>query len=436
MVTPPAAPTPSIIPEEATTPPLLARRLAPLARNLVRIFLKRLRQGYLTIEEGQNRRTFGNPTNLQPAHATIMVNHPAFYSLMASGGSRGLGEAYIRGYWSSPDLTAALCLLSRAYLAWENVADRLAFLSVGPKKRYPWPSNHPRGSRLNIAAHYDLGNDFYALFLDETMAYSCAVFPRPDSSLSEAQLYKYDLICRKLNLQPWHHLLEIGTGWGGLALFAAQRYGCRVTTTTISQQQYEYTRQAIVRAGLTEQITLLQEDYRRLHGQFDRLVSVEMIEAVGHEYLPEFFRVCSRCLRPDGLMLLQAITLDDRRYARYRRTLDFIRSHIFPGGSLVSLQALGQAVATASDLTLVNLEDLTSCYVQTLRQWRHRFWAHLEDVRAQGFPPTFIRLWEFYLSYCEAGFLERLTSDVQLLYAKPCHRQPLWPWTPAANRPA
>lgn len=399
-----------------------------LTRRCVHIFLCGLRQGQLTVITGRDRQTFGRETTLAPASATITVHHPRFYQFLLLSGSRGLGEAYIRRYWSSPDLTAALCLFLRAYQFWEPLARSLAWLAVWPRRRHCQHRNTPSGSRRNIAAHYDLGNEFYALFLDESMAYSCAIFPRPDSSLEEAQRSKYDLVCRKLNLRPGQTLLEIGTGWGGLAIHAARHYGCQVTTTTISRQQYDYACRAIQGAGLSDRITVLNEDYRALEGQYDRLVSIEMIEAVGHENLPKFFQVCSRCLKPAGLMLLQGITINDRAYRRYLRSLDFIRSHIFPGGCLVSLLALGEAVAQASDLRLVNLEDLTPFYALTLSHWRQRFQARLDEVRAQGFSQEFIRLWEFYFCYCEAGFLERYTGDVQLLYAKPQYRLPVWPW--------
>ncbi len=424
---------------DSPTPPTIAtlstgsaspRRTWPqwqwLARFLVHRFLQKLRQGCLTVVEGQHRWQFGAATTLEPAAATLVVQHPRFYQSLLSRGSRGLGEAYIRGEWTSPDLSATLCLLLRAYLAWEPLARLLTWLPRRPRFQRQ-RRNTLNGSRRNIAAHYDLGNDFYATFLDPTMAYSCAIFPREDSSLTEAQLTKFATACRKLRLQPSDHLLEIGTGWGGLALYAARHYGCRVTTTTISRQQYDCARRAVQRAGLADRITVLATDYRHLQGHYDKLVSIEMIEAVGHEYLPEFFRVCSNCLKPDGLMVLQAITIPDRAYRRYLRTQDFIRSHIFPGGCLVSLAALSQTVAAHTDLRLVNLEDLTPFYVRTLRLWRQRFLAQRRQVRALGFSDEFIRLWEFYFCYCEAGFREGYTGDVQLLYAKPRFREALLP---------
>jgi cyclopropane-fatty-acyl-phospholipid synthase len=370
---------------------------------------------------------FGEDADLEPATALIRIHHPRFFRAVLFEGTRGLGEAYIRGYWSSPDLTSVVCLLTRSVQVWEKHYWLNEFMLVFSRLQRIRRRNTVAGSRKNIAAHYDLGNDFYALFLDATMTYSCAIFPSKDSSLEEAQRAKYDLICRKLNLHHTDQLLEIGCGWGGLAIYAAQHYGCRVTASTISEAQYEFARKAVKRAGLTGRVTLLCQDYRHLRGQFDKLVSIEMIEAVGHEYLDDYFRVCGSCLKPDGLMLLQAIIISDRVYDRYLRSADFIRSHVFPGGSIVSLKALGNSVARKTDLRLVHLEDLTHHYPETLRLWRERFFASLDTVRAQGFSEEFIRLWEFYFCYCAAGFMERYIGDVQLLYAKPYYRGPVWP---------
>jgi cyclopropane-fatty-acyl-phospholipid synthase len=280
------------------------------------------------------------------------------------------------------------------------------------------------GSRRNIAAHYDLGNEFFRLFLDDTMAYSCAIFPRPDSSLGEASRAKFDRICRKLALTADDHLLEIGTGWGGFALHAATHYGCRVTTTTISRKQYEYARQQAAAAGLADRIAVLDHDYRRLSGTFDKLVSIEMIEAVGSQFFDTFFGVCCQRLKPEGAMLLQAITIPDQRYERYRRSVDFIQKYIFPGGCLPSLGAICGSAGRASDFQLTHLEDLTPHYAETLARWRQRFFAQLDEIRAQGFSDEFIRTWEFYFCYCEGAFRERAIGDVQVLLTRPACRQP------------
>jgi len=424
-----SAAVPSIVPPAATGDagvnlPWLDR----LARAIFFHLLGKIRQGHITVRENNNFWEFGKNTDIRPGAAQVNVHHPRFYRALLFQGSRGLGDSYIQGYWSSPDLTAVICLLTRnlQVLGRYFCPDKLA----GPFCRLWWWSrrNTPTGSRKNIAAHYDLGNDFYALFLDETMAYSCGIFEETGSSLSEAQRVKYDRVCRKLDLQPSDHLLEIGTGWGGLAIHAARQYGCRVTTTTISQAQYDYARRLFQEIGLSGQITLLLQDYRHLQGKFDKLVSIEMIEAVGHEYLEEYFRVCGQRLQDRGLMLLQAIIIGDGIYSSYRRSTDFIRSHIFPGGHLVSVQAMGRAAARTTDLRLVHLEDLTPHYPLTLRAWRERFWAHLPAVRGMGYPEEFIRLWEFYLCYCEGGFRERYIGDVQVLYAKSGYRKPVFPY--------
>jgi cyclopropane-fatty-acyl-phospholipid synthase len=285
-----------------------------------------------------------------------------------------------------------------------------------------------RGSLINIAAHYDLGNEFYGLFLDETMTYSCGIFERPESTLQEASLAKCERICRKLDLGPQDHVLEIGTGWGGFAVYAASRYGCRVTTTTISKAQHDAALERVRNAGLTERVTLLFKDYRDLSGKFDKLVSIEMIEAVGHHYLNTFFRCCSNLLSERGTMLLQSITIEDQAFERHTRQVDFIKRYIFPGSCIPSVTAMAKALAESTDLRLVHLEDITPHYARTLRAWRERFFGNIHKVRQLGFSDTFIRMWEFYLCYCEAGFTERYLGDVQMLFAKPsCRQQPILP---------
>jgi cyclopropane-fatty-acyl-phospholipid synthase len=284
-------------------------------------------------------------------------------------------------------------------------------------------ANSRAGSRRNIAAHYDLSNAFFALWLDRTLTYSAGIFPHPGASLEEASLAKYDRICRKLALTTADEVLEIGSGWGGFAIHAAGQYGCRVTTTTISRAQYDLAKERIAAAGLGNRITLLLKDYRLLEGTYDKLVSIEMIEAVGYEYLDDFFRICSDRLEEDGLMCLQAITIADQVFDRYRRSHDFIRSHVFPGSCLTSLSAMTASLARATDLRLIHLEDLTPHYARTLVLWRERFFANLDQVRALGYPESFIRLWDFYLCYCEGGFAERYIGDVQMVLAKPGNRR-------------
>jgi cyclopropane-fatty-acyl-phospholipid synthase len=284
--------------------------------------------------------------------------------------------------------------------------------------------NSPDGSRRNIAAHYDLGNDLFALMLDETMAYSCGVFERDDATLHEAQLAKFERICRKLRLGADDHLLEIGTGWGGFAIHAASRFGCRVTTTTISREQHDWARERIAAAGLADRVTLLLDDYRDLRGRYDKLVSIEMIEAVGARYLDTYTAQCSKLLEPHGAMLLQAITIQDQVYEEALKSVDFIQRFIFPGSFIPSVTAITDSVRSSTDMKVFHLEDIGPHYATTLRRWRESFFARLPEVRQLGYPDAFVRLWEYYLCYCEGGFLERQLGDVQMLLTKPRCRLP------------
>ncbi|MFP3868854.1 MAG: class I SAM-dependent methyltransferase [Desulfobacteraceae bacterium] len=395
-----------------------------LARPVILRLLENLRHGRLTLRENGQVWAFGEPQGSAAIQACLTVHDPRFYKAVVQGGSRGLGEAYIQGWWSADDLTAVIRLLTQNLYLLEEYWGKWARLARPFLHFLKLPfRNTLAGSRSNIAAHYDLGNDFYALFLDETMTYSCGIFETEDSSLEAAAQAKYDRICQKLALQPGEAVLEIGSGWGGFAIHAARNYGCRVTTTTISPAQYELAQQRLYAAGVADRVSLLLKDYRHLDGTFDKLVSIEMIEAVGYEYLDTFFRVCSRCLKADGLMCLQAITIADQVFDRYRRSYDFIRSHVFPGSCLTSLAAMTASLARCTDLRLVHLEDITPHYVRTLQLWRERFIAHLDQVRALGYPESFIRLWEFYLCYCQGGFAERCIGDVQLVLAKPRNRR-------------
>jgi len=388
-------------------------------RRLVRRDLENLDHGRLVIDDGGERLEFGRGGE-DALTATVQVRDPRFYRCLVFGGSLAAAEAYIRGYWTCDnlvDLVRIFCRNAAAAASLESGPARLhhALSRIGHWLR----RNTPSGSRRNIEAHYDLGNDFFSLFLDETMAYSCAIFPRAESTLHEASVTKFDHICRKLALAADDHVLEIGTGWGGFALHAAREYGCRVTTTTISRKQYEYSRRQVAAAGLADRVTVLREDYRALTGWFDKLVSIEMIEAVGHQYFDTFFRVCSERLKPHGMMLLQAIVIPDQRYERYRRSVDFIQRYIFPGGCLPSIGAICQSLGRATDLRISHLEDITPHYAQTLAQWRQRFLANADQVRRLGFSDEFLRAWEFYFCYCEGGFRERSIGDVQILLTKP-----------------
>ena len=387
--------------------------------------LQSLANGQLVIEDGVERRNFGTMDDALLT-ATVRVRDPRFYRHLVLGGSLGSAEAYIRGYWDCDDLVSLVRIFCRNAAVSTNLERGPATL-LSPLQRiaHLLRRNTASGSRRNIAAHYDLGNEFFSLFLDETMAYSCAVFLRAESTLFEASVAKFDRICRKLELSADDHVLEIGSGWGGFAIHAAQQYGCRVTTTTISPRQCEYTRRQVEAAGLAERVTVLCEDYRALTGSYDKLVSIEMIEAVGHEYFDTYFRMCSDRLKPQGMMLLQAIVIPDQRYDRYRRSADFIQRYIFPGGCLPSIGAICQSLARATDFRLFHLEDITPHYAETLAQWRQRFGANLEQIGKLGFSQEFLRTWEFYFCYCEGGFREGAIGDVQVLLTKPECQRPL-----------
>ncbi|MEJ2286007.1 MAG: cyclopropane-fatty-acyl-phospholipid synthase [Desulfobacterales bacterium] len=355
--------------------------------------------------------------------AEITVRHSLFYSRILFGGSIGAAEAYMEGLWYADDLPVAMRILTLNQEAFADMEKGLARLAAPLYKLFHSARKNTRmGSRKNILAHYDLGNDFYALFLDSTMTYSCGIFEQAHSTLEEASVAKYDRICQKLNLKPGHRVVEIGTGWGGFAVHAARNYGAHVTTTTISDEQYRYAQKQFRAAGLEDRILLLKKDYRDLKGEFDRLVSIEMIEAVGHHFYNTFFQSCSRLLKDDGLMALQAITIGDQIFDHHKRSVDFIKRYIFPGSCIPSITAISNAIAKATDLRLIHLEDITPHYARTLREWRRRFFANIDAVRTMGYPDTFIRMWEYYLCYCEGGFAERYIGDVQMLFAKPLHR--------------
>jgi cyclopropane-fatty-acyl-phospholipid synthase len=394
-----------------------ANPLGAIARRLVLSRLALMSAGRLRIREAGDTLEFGPPH--APLAATLEITDPAFHSALAYGGSVGAAESYMLGQWRTDDLTGLLRLMLRNRTMLDSMETGLARLSGPLRLAAHWLHNNTRaGSRRNISAHYDLGNEFFRLFLDETMMYSCALFERPEATLVEASTAKLEAVCRKLALGPQDHVLEIGTGWGGFALHAASRYGCRVTTTTISPSQYELAAERVRAAGLADRVTLLLEDYRDLKGRYDKLVSIEMIEAIGHQQFAEYFRQCADRLVAGGWMLLQSITIADQHYARARDEVDFIKRYIFPGSCIPSVSALTQAMADASDLRIVHLEDIGPHYATTLACWRANFRANLERVRALGLPDTFTRMWEFYFCYCEAGFAERALGDVQMLLSR------------------
>ncbi len=417
---------PSIVPAiDGAQRPDRESWLQQFGRRLFLGRLARLREGELTVVDGPDRFTFGRRTPACDLRATIEILHPQTYADAAFGGTVGGGEAYLRGLWRADDLTAVI----RLFLVNRDVMQSLeggAAIATAPLRRIlHWLNrNSPDGSRRNIAAHYDLGNALFELMLDETMAYSCGVFERDDTTLHEAQLAKFERICRKLRLSPSDHLLEIGTGWGGFAVHAASRHGCRVTTTTISREQHDWAKEKIAAAGLEDRVTLLLDDYRDLRGRYDKLVSIEMVEAVGARFLDTYTAKCGRLLEPDGAMLLQAITLQDQFYEEALGSVDFIQRFIFPGSFIPSVTAITNSVRRTTDMKVFHLEDIGPHYATTLRRWRENFHAHLPEVRRLGYPDTFVRMWEYYLCYCEGGFLERQLGDVQMLLTRPRCRLP------------
>jgi cyclopropane-fatty-acyl-phospholipid synthase len=391
-----------------------------LARRLVLSKLDDLAMGQIVLTENGKHSTYGRLTDEYPLTAHIEVRNPRFYSDVAFGGSIGAGESYMNGYWTSTDLTGLLQIIVRNQHVMDSMDRGLARLGAPVQKGLHWLNRNTRqGSRRNISAHYDLGNDFYRLWLDDKMMYSAAYFESAETSLEDASIEKLDRICRKLDLSADDRVVEIGTGWGGFALHAAKHYGCHVTTTTISRQQYEWAEQAVRKEGLEDRITLLFEDYRDLEGQYDKLVSIEMIEAVGHQFHDTYFRKCCELLKPDGQMLLQAITIADQRYDDYKTSVDFINKYIFPGGCLTSVTDMTRTMTEHTDMRVIHIEDIGPHYATTLRHWCDRFMARLDQVSALGYTDTFIRMWQFYLAYCEAAFLERAIGDVHMLMMRP-----------------
>ena len=359
--------------------------------------------------------------------ARIEVLDMSFYRQVALGGSIGAAESYMDQYWQANDLCRVIQIFVRNRDLLNSMESGLAILANQLLKVWHFSNrNSQQGSRKNIAAHYDLGNELFALFLDQHSMYSSATFYHPDLSLEDASTAKLERICQKLYLQPDDHILEIGTGWGGFAIYAAKNYGCHITTTTISKEQYQAAQQRVIDAGVADRVTILMEDYRDLQGRYDKLVSIEMIEAVGHHYLDTYLKQCAALLKPNGLALIQAITIEDSYYYQALKSVDFIKRYIFPGSFIPCVSAIVASAARSTDLRLINLEDQGESYALTLNHWRKRFLAALDQVRAQGYNEEFIRMWEFYLCYCEGGFKEKSISNVQLLLAKPGNRRQQW----------
>lgn len=395
-----------------------------LARRLLFQILARTTEGRLVINDEQGRHQFGSIDQRADLRAEVNVSNPEAYGRIIGNGVLGAGESYILGHWNSSDVVSVVrffCANSAAMNAMDG-SSTVKKLAGGIVQRFA-AKNTLQGAKKNIVAHYDLSNDFFESFLDQSMMYSAAIFPQESSSLEDAAEYKLKHICERLQLTADDHLLEIGSGWGALSCYAARHYGCRVTTTTISDQQFERAERRIAEQGLQQQVELLNKDYRLLEGQYDKLVSVEMIEAVGHEYYSEYFSKCSSLLKQDGLMLLQAITIADQNYESAKNHVDFIKKYIFPGGCLPSATVIAQHLTDDTDMMLLGLEDIGQHYATTLAHWRARFEASTHRLPEFNFDERFKRMWEYYLMYCEGGFRERVISTIQVLAAKPACQQ-------------
>lgn len=401
--------------------------LSSFARKAIFAALGRMSTGRLIIHENGQHHVFGEPAQEAQITARIDIHDAAVYQAILQKGMAGCGEAYIQKLWDTPDLVNVIRLMAKN-IGTLHLLDSKSVMASMALKLYGWLHvNDIKGSKRNIAAHYDLGNDFFALFLDAGMMYSSAIYAEGVETLEEASEYKLDLVCRKLALTSADHLLEIGTGWGGLACYAARHYGCKVTTTTISQEQFNKALERVNACGLQDKVTVLLQDYRLLEGSYDKLVSIEMIEAVGHEFYDEYFCRCSALLKPEGQMLIQSILVSDQRYDYARKNIDYIKRYIFPGGCLPSHSVIASCVARNTDMQIMAIDDITYDYAKTLAAWRERFIEALPQVRLQGFTEEFIRLWDFYFCYCQGGFMERTIHTAQIVMTKPQWRDPRYP---------
>lgn len=399
------------------------RWIDKICRPLLFSRLQKIEIGHVKIVDQLGEQLFGKAEHSGELSVEIKVEDPRFYSDIAFGGTVAAGEAYMQGYWSCNNLTGLVRIMLRNRQVMDQVEGGFSLFKAPILRFIHWLNrNSQAGSRRNIEAHYDLGNEMFELFLDPTMMYSCAYYPDSQTDLNEASTAKLQRICEKLQLSESDHVVEIGTGWGGFAIYAATHYGCKVTTTTISKQQYEIARQRVIAAGLEDKVTLLLEDYRDLSGSYDKLVSIEMIEAVGHQYLETYFAKCSALLKPDGIMLIQAITIQDQFYDQAIKSVDFIQRYIFPGGFIPSVTAISNAVKKSTDTRLFQMEDIGPHYASTLRDWRKNFFNNIEQIKGLGYSDQFIAMWEFYLCYCEGGFLERTLGTSHMVFIKPDNR--------------
>lgn len=418
--------------EDRTSPPVSApahRRVVSksistswfqrLAQRRILKWIEGMEGGTISFSDTERSLHLGEQS-ADSLQADWQVDDSEFYRLLAMDGSLGMAESYLRGHWHSDDLTCLLTILCGNLHRVPEANSLMASLSnTANRLAKPFRRNTRSGSKRHIAAHYDLSNEFFELFLDPTMMYSAGYFHKDDSTLHEASVAKLDQICRKLDLNHSDRVLEIGTGWGGFALHAAERHNIDLTTTTISDAQLAKARQRFAAAGIADRVQLLDADYRDLDGQFDKLVSIEMVEAVGERYLDTYFGQCGRLLKPGGRFVMQAIVMPEQRYDAYRRGVDFIQKYIFPGGFLPSVAAMQESVGRTSNLRLSEVEDMSEHYARTLKEWRQRFFEQIDDVRRLGFDDRFIRMWEYYLCYCEAAFRQRAVGVVQIVWDKP-----------------
>tara|TARA_B100001758_G_scaffold180611_1_gene157330 strand:+ start:6404 stop:7663 length:1260 start_codon:yes stop_codon:yes gene_type:complete len=397
--------------------PTKATFLTSIFKKGLKKKLNHVTHGHISVVDGSEKFSFGDSSSA--LIVKVQIHSQEFYVMTGSGGALGIAEAYILGYWSADDVVMLMRIILKNRSILLSLNNGIAkLLNPVNKLIHRSRQNTLKGSKENILAHYDLSNDFYKLWLDPTMTYSCGYFSNPDTSLEDASIEKLDRICRKLKLSEKDHVLEIGTGWGSFSIHAAKNYGCNITTTTISDAQYEYARTRVIEEGLESKINLINKDYRKLDGQYDKIVSIEMIEAVGYEFIPEYFKKISDLLKPNGLMALQGITYNDHNFDTYKDSVDFIKKYIFPGSCLISVSQIVDVIKNKTDLSMIDMEDITRHYASTLNKWRKNFMKVLPEVREMGYSRAFINMWEFYFLYCEAGFLERNIGDVQLVFAK------------------
>tara|TARA_Y100000741_G_scaffold351401_1_gene322431 strand:- start:27 stop:1283 length:1257 start_codon:yes stop_codon:yes gene_type:complete len=391
--------------------------LISLFKKLVIKKFKYLEHGYIIFKDNDTSIQIGNKNS--DLKVNLEVTSDEFYVLIGSGGLMGASEAYALGFWKVDDLVKLIQIMVRNKDLMDNLDSGFSSIIKPINKWIHYRrQNTLLGSKKNILAHYDVSNDFYQLWLDSTMTYSCGIFKTKTSTLEEASIEKLDQICRKLKLKKDDNVLEIGTGWGSFAIHAAKNYKCNITTTTISDAQYEFAKKRVKEEGLSEKITLLKKDYRLLEGTFDKIASIEMIEAVGHKNVPEYFKKVSSLLNDEGLFAMQGITYNDQNFDIYKNSVDFINKYIFPGSCLISINQISDIIKTNTNLIFVDLDDITEHYATTLKLWRKNFFEKIEEIKALGFSQAFINLWEFYFVYCEAGFIEKNIGDYQFVFSK------------------